>query len=409
MKKTLFVLAVVLLPLIAQAKTLEFSAWVPYWKKTAAVAEIQTELDKITTLMPFAYEVKVDGTIWDPMKITKEPWISLIASARAKNIKIIPSILWTDGLAIQKVLATKKSRDAHIKQINDLVKNNNWSGIDIDYESKTVGSFNTFSAFIRDLAKALKKDSGPTGRKILSCTIEPRLPPASRFLSIPEKIQYANDYYKLNQYCDEIRIMAYDQQTIDLKLNQQKRQGGFYAPVADIDFVKKVVAYASYQLDPRKIILGVANYGYEYQIIDKNKYYDYKKLRSLTYKTFVDLVASAGVTPTRNNAGELSFVYQKDLPAGQAGGETRFVVISDSLAIASKIQLAKDLGLKGVALFKVDGESDPNLWSVIKWLIVNHKTPPDLKWRSGGVLGLSWACRTVIHPLSTVLVEWTCC
>ncbi len=359
MKKAFFVLLILLIPVVSQAKTLEFSAWVPYWKKTMAVAETQANLSKLNTIMPFSYEVKSDGTVWDAMKINQTPWPDLLIKARAKKIKIIPSILWTDGQAIQKVLATKKSRDAHIKQISDLVKNNNFNGIDIDYESKTVGSFNTFSVFIRDLARELSKNPDRTGKKILSCTIEPRLPPSSRFLAIPTEIQYANDYLKLNQYCDEIRIMAYDQMAVDIKLNQRKRQGDFYAPVADFDFVKKEVAYASHQIKPSKIVLGVANYGYEYQIIDQVKFYDYKKLRALTYESFMALAVSVEATPIRNNAGELSFIYQKD-------GQTRFVVLSDSVAIASKIKLAKNLGLKGIALFKIDGESDPNLWAVIK-------------------------------------------
>lgn len=354
MKKTLLILVVIFLPLLSQAATLQFSAWVPYWKKAGAVPETQANLSKLNTIMPFSYEVKTDGTIWDSMRIAKDPWPAMLSSARAQKVKIIPSILWNNGTAIQKVLSTKKSRDAHIKQISDLVKANNWDGIDIDYESKTVNSFNTFSAFIRDLSISLHKD-----KKVLSCTIEPRLPPTSRFTKVPEEIQYANDYVKLNTYCDEVRIMAYDQMTADLLLNKRKKSLGYYAPVADIDFVKKVVAYASHQIKLSKIVLGVANYGYAYQIIDRGTYYDYKKLSALNYKTFMDLAKSTNSTPVRNAAGELSFIYQKE-------GQTRFATLSDSVAIAAKIKLAKNLGLKGVTLFKVDGESDPNLWSVVK-------------------------------------------
>ncbi len=376
MKRTILtsVLFVVCLPIMAQAATpkIQFSVWVPYWKGATPMVETQANLAKLAVVMPFSYEVKADGTIWDPMKISQDRWASLLASARAQKVKIIPTIMWSDGAAIQKVLSTQKSRLAHIKQISDIVKSNNWSGIDIDYESKTVQSFNTFSAFIRDLSTALHKN-----KKILSCTIEPRLPPTSRFTVVPEEIQYANDYTKLNQYCDEVRIMAYDQMTADILLNQRKKSLGYYAPVADIDFVKKVIAYASHQINPAKIVIGVANYGYAYQVIDKGTYYDYKKLSALSYKTFYDLAKSTGSTPVRNDAGELSFVYYKTVPPASNSGDgsisspqgtrqTRFATLSDSVAIASKIKLTKNLGLKGVALFKIDGESDPGLWAIIK-------------------------------------------
>ncbi len=354
MKKVLFLLFILLIPAISQAKALEFSAWVPYWKKTAASAEATTHLNQLTTLSPFSYEVNDDGTIKDPMKISQEPWVSLLASARAKKVKLIPAILWNDGQAIQKTMATKKTRDAQIKQITDIVKANNYDGIDIDYEGKTTAVFKTFGLFLKDLSIQLHKN-----KKVLVCTIEPRLPPTSRFLTVPEEIEYSNDYKMINTYCDEVRLMAYDQMTADILLNRRNKSVGLYAPVADISFVKKVVGYAHQQIAYNKIVIGVANYGYAYQVIDKGTFYDYKKLSALTYKTFMDLAASTGSTPKRNNAGELSFTYFKD-------GQSRYAVISDSVAIASKVKLAKNLGLKGIALFKVDGESDPNLWTALR-------------------------------------------
>lgn len=356
MKRALFCLVILLLPLISFGATtkLQFSAWVPYWKKTAATAETAAHLSQLSTVLPFSYEVSSTGVIKDPMKISQEPWATLITEAKAKKIKIIPSILWTNNSGIKEVMSTQKSRLAHIKQISDLVKANNFDGIDIDYENKPAEVFYTFGAFIRSLSIELHKNN-----KILSCTIEPRLPPTSRFTSIPEEIRYANNYEIFNRYCDEVRIMAYDQMTVDLLLNKRKKSLGYYTPVADIDFVEKVLAYANHEINYRKVVLGVVNYGYAYQIIDKGTYYDYKKLSALSYKTFYDLAKSTGSTPTRDAAGELSFVYQKE-------GQKRIAVLSDSVAIASKIKLAKNIGLKGVVLFKVDGESDPNLWNVFK-------------------------------------------
>ncbi|MFA6476025.1 MAG: glycosyl hydrolase family 18 protein [Candidatus Paceibacterota bacterium] len=354
MKKVLFLLLILSLPVISQAKALEFSAWVPYWKKTAASAETTAHLNQLASISPFSYEVKANGVIWDPMKVSQEPWVSLLSSARAKKVKIIPTIMWNDGQAIQKTMATKKNRDAHIKQIVDIVNTKNYAGIDIDYEGKTTAVFKTFGLFLKDLSTQLHKN-----KKVLVCTVEPRLPPSSRFLNIPEEIEYANDYKMINTYCDEVRLMAYDQMTADIILNRRNKSAGLYTPVADISFVKKVVAYAHQQISYNKIVLSVANYGYAYQVIDKGTFYDYKKLSALSYKTFMELAQSTNSTPVRNSAGELAFAYTKE-------GQNRYAVLSDSVAIATKVKLAKNLGLKGVALFKVDGESDPNLWTVLK-------------------------------------------
>jgi spore germination protein YaaH len=336
------------------ANPLVFSAWVPYWKKTLAMPEAVSHLSQIKTVSPFSFEVKKDGTITDPMKLGKDPWPSLLEAAKAKKVKIVPSILWTDGVAMHTNLYSVKKRQVHINNIVNLVKTNNFDGIDIDYETKLAESKTYFSKFIKELAVKLHAN-----KKILICTIEPRTPDESRFNIIPENLRVSNDYPTLAKYCDEVRLMAYDQMRIDLRLNETKGANAYYAPVSDPDWVSKIVTVAKKEIPASKLVLGVANYGYEYEVTEKGSSRTYKKLRALNYVTMTSLASSVGATPTRNSAGELSFTYQKD-------GKTRYVSFSDSLAIADKVALAKKFNLKGVILFKVDGEADPKLWEVLK-------------------------------------------
>jgi len=44
----------------------------------------------------------------------------------------------------------------------------------------------------------------------------------------------------------------------------------------------------------------------------------------------------------------------------------RYLVWSDAKAIADKVALAKRLGVRGVAIFKIDGGEDPGMWGVLK-------------------------------------------
>lgn len=346
-------------PIALNAATLEFSAWLPYWKKNIANEETLANLNSIDTLSPFSFEVAKDGTIKDAMKLKQAPWPEIIGAARAKKVKIVPSILWNDGPAIEKLMSTKKGRQGQIKQIVKIVEDNKFDGIDIDYENKTEKVIRTFAAFIRELSQELDKKN-----KILSCTIEPRLPPESRFLIIPEIISYSNDYAILNRYCDEVRIMAYDQGRADITLNQRNK-GAYYAPVADPRFVEKVINFTAKQINKKKLVIGLANYGYEYQITDKNKYYDYKKLRSLSRNDFINLAQSHNVAPVRDVAGELSFSYQATTSSATSS-PLRFAVYSDTEAQIAKIKLAKTLGVKGVALFRLAGESEPSFWEALK-------------------------------------------
>ena len=361
MKKVLpifvfIILCAIAAPLFARAaaKPLSYAAWVPYWKKAGGSAEALAHLNSLNELSPFSYEVKPDGTITDTMKINNDPWPVLLAAARTAKVKIIPTISWVNGDQIQATLVSSSARTAHINAIVSIVASSGFDGIDIDYENKKAETNLPFALFIKALSIALH-DKG----KVLSCTIEPRTPLADRFVKPPKTIEYANDYVTINRRCDSVRILTYGQSTIDLQLNRAKGGTTVYAPVADDVWVKKVLAETTKTIKPGIIMLGVPTFGYEYELTKSGKLYQYKKLRSVTYKQATDLTASVAATPVRNIAGELSFTYQQ-------ATSTRLVWYADAAVVVDKVALAKRYGLRGVAVFKIDGEDDTVLWKALK-------------------------------------------
>ncbi|MCR4275737.1 MAG: glycosyl hydrolase family 18 protein [Candidatus Wolfebacteria bacterium] len=373
------------LSLAATKKPFYYAGWIPFWKQQTGAHEISLNLEKLKELSPFSYEVKSNGTLVDKLKINEGFWPGWLSAVRDMNIKIIPTIAWFDGDGIDALLSNKKKRIAHENAITKLVKDQKYDGIDIDYEAKLAETNPYFSLFIEGLAIRLH----PL-KKILSCTIEPRMPVSSRYsqTNTPEDYLYANDYKILNKFCDEVRIMAYDQGLIDIKLDVEKGDGKLYAPVADVDWVKKILDEAVKTINPKKIMLGVPTYGYEYQVKWDNGVLIYERLRSHTFVQAIERASSTGRTPLRNSAGELSFTYttstwvggvspslnfivaSNQQPAELAslgnGSVLRYVSFSDADAIKQKIDLAKKMGLRGVVFFKFDGEQDPLFWRVIK-------------------------------------------
>ena len=364
-----------ILPNLSFAAPFQISGWIPYWRTAQGTADALAHIGDFTQISPFGFTVKNDGTLADTMNIGTTSWQTLIAAARAKGVKVIPTVMWSDTDAIDKVLSNTKLRKAHVQNIINMLNAGNFDGVDIDYEGKKDSDENYFSLFLQELWNE-------SGKRLVVCSIEPRTPLDSRFAVIPQNITYANDFVAINKYCDQVRIMTYDQGIIDLKLD--KAAQGLYEPIADTAWVEKVVKLAEQQISKKKIVIGVATYGHEYQVTRTSDGFQYNFLTSFDPDYALGIAQSFGIIPSRNTAGELSFVYvPTSTPAtlAQAGvanngttteqgnvgiGTFNFVSWSDASAIADKIALAKKLGVLGIAIFKIDGGEDPGLWKILK-------------------------------------------
>lgn len=359
------------------AATIPFdkAVWIPYWRKTEGASSTLANLKSITQISPFAYELQTDGTLKNVMKIEEEPWVTLLAAAKNKKIKIYPTILSYPHNEKEKniqylLLAQRKSRKAHIADIVALVTKNKFDGIDIDYEAKLAETRPYFSDFLTELGTTLHKKN-----KKLICTIEARTPPDSRYATtskeVLSKVEYANDYKVIGKVCDQVRIMAYDQAGDDAKLViENKNSNSIYKPVADIEWIKKVLNYAMFSIPAKKIILGVPTYGYKYEIIPATATSGimYSRIGSMNFNYADELARSLNIPPVRNSSGELSFTYATStgVDGASLGKMKQFLVwYSDAIAIADKIRIAKLYKIGGIVVFKIDGGNDPKIWSVL--------------------------------------------
>lgn len=377
----------------AHAAGLEVSGWLPYWREASSTARAYEHLDQLTEINPFIYDVKADGTLKDYAGITEEPWTSLLAEAKRRKVRVIPTIMWSDAAAMHRILGNAKTRVALEDEILAEVEKHGFDGIDIDFEGKWYETRDFYSTFLKGLQMRFPK-------KWVMCTIEARTPLTSRYESTPppDAGKYANDYVAINKYCDRVRIMAYDQGAIDLALNKAANQTP-YVPVGDVRWVEKAVKEALKVIPRHKISIGVATYGYEYEVQPlAEKGFKYERQWALNPKYALDLMAEYGVRAQRNSAGELSFTYipahtekgdptvgpafQQIQNAGITLGATNSTVVgntatvvtdgvynivwwSDAKAIEDKIKLAKRLGLRGISIFKIDGGEDPALWDIL--------------------------------------------
>lgn len=385
------------MPASAFAASLEVSGWIPYWRTEAGTKAARSHIEQFSEVNPFAYSVKSDGSLTDTAKISQSDWQRLFKDARKENVRVVPTLMWSDTDNIHKVLSNPSSRASHIKAIMEMVSRNGFDGVDIDYEGKKAETRDYYSSFLRELSIELKKGNS---QKWLQCTIEARMPLEARFSGTPPaNIEYANDLPRVNQYCDRVRVMTYDQQTADVQLNR-KYTGQPYGPVADDAWVEKVVNYMDNDINRNKMVLGIPTYGNIYQLMPSTSgnSFSYIKLEAFNPAYGDDIAEEYGLTPERGPSGEMELTYvpkggskslatQKDLerlaPKGtdsaylaSAGAlayakkekkqtPVTYLTWSDEGAIEEKVELAEKLGVAGVAVFKIDGGFDPGMWDVL--------------------------------------------
>ena len=369
------------------AYTGEVAGWLPWWTDSAGIKSATKNIKKLDTIYPFSFEVSASGEIIDKAGMGDKEWKDFIKLAKKNNVEVIPSIAWFDGDQIGAMISDADKREDHIDAIVRIVKKGKYDGINIDYEGKNAENINDFSVFLKELKKELKS-------KLLTCAIEARTPAVDLYTVVPNPLTYANDYKAIGQYCDRIELMTYDQQHADLTLNA-KRAALPYVPLADKEWVEKVIKLALADFPKEKVLVGIATYGRAWDItVAPGNYQDYTRVASLNHPRIKELSESVYKTPIGYSAGGeavMSYfpedsVYKAlsslPVPEGTPKGyentarallfatmaktpvKVRFITYNDAVSAQDKLNLATKYNVRGVTFFKIDGEEDPNIWKL---------------------------------------------
>ena len=225
-------------------------ASLPYWNMALGTATVLANRGDFTEASPWMYGLSPGGQIVAQYPPGQEAAVAAsLDRLRAARLPIVPTLANVTGgqfvyQPVARILNTPSLAQAHVAAIAQLVRQQGYAGIDIDYEDLHATDRDAFRSFIAGLGTALHAEG-----KILSVAVFAKTTDAGY-----DQRNVAQDYAAIGSAADQVRLMAYD-------YHWATSPPG---PVAPIWWVRDVLRYARTQVPTHKIILGVPLYGYDW-------------------------------------------------------------------------------------------------------------------------------------------------
>ena len=205
---------------------------------------LNESLKYLTYLSIFSYRVNSDGSL---NSIADEKLIDQALNYNVAPIMVITNTKENGGFdseLVSKLLTSSEYQEKLLNQILTTLKSKRYYGLNIDFEYVNPNDKDNFRVFVNRVKNRIK----PEGFD-LSIALAPKVSSTQKGL-----LYEAHDYEELGKIVDRVIIMTYE-------------WGYTYGPamaVAPLNKVRQVIDYAKQVIDPKKIYMGIPNYGYDF-------------------------------------------------------------------------------------------------------------------------------------------------
>lgn len=239
-----------------------------------------------------------------------------------------------DGALVHTLLNDTVKQNLFIHQLIDTLTAYRFKGINIDFEELNESTNQPLTRFQKNLYTALH------ARKLL----------VTQDMS-PNNDDY--DFKSLSDYNDYVILMAYDQ------FNNKNLAG----PISAQKWVENSLDQAASKMDSRKIILGLAGYGYDWSSWTDEEGKTKRWVKDCTYAEAIDHASAAHATiDFDNDSYNLHYTYtEKPLEPGSPLIKHE-VWFTDAATTFNIMRFADEYGLAGTAIWRM-GSEDQRIWN----------------------------------------------
>ncbi len=271
----------------------------------------------------FGYTPDREGRLHNPYPSDETAFLSL---ARQQGIKALAAVHnyaggGFDGALAHRLLTDDGARRRVAGEILRVMEKG-YAGVNIDLENVPPADRGAFTAFIEELAARLR----PAGYAVTVAV------PAKTGDDPRDGWSGAFDYGALGRAADAVMVMAYDEHWL----------GGDPGPVASIGWVDRVARYAAASIPPRKVLLGIACYGYDWAP---------GRAAAVSAPRAINRARALGVPLSWDEAAQVPWYrYYDERGAGHV------VYFENASSMAAKVDLVERHGLGGIALWRLGFE-----------------------------------------------------
>jgi spore germination protein YaaH len=234
------------------------------------------------------------------------------------------------GDVAKTLLESVPNRNRFRANLINILKNNNYKGVNLDIEGIYSSNRNHYTTFLSEIYSTLKP---------LGYTISVSVP--AKTVDNPKYTwNYAYDYASIAKYADYVLLMTYD----------EHYPGGAPGPVASIEWVTNVVKYALTVIPKEKIYFGLAAYGYDWSGNETKAY---------SINGCYNLAVNNGATILWDSTAKCPYFTYTD-----SAGVVHTVWYENSMSIQPKLDLVNSYNLAGVGIWRL-GLENSDFWSSI--------------------------------------------
>ncbi|MGG1592490.1 glycosyl hydrolase family 18 protein [Terribacillus saccharophilus] len=230
------------------------------------------------------------------------------------------------------VMNDEEAKSNFINQLVKLAAENDFTGVNIDFEAIYPEDRDFYSNLIKDTTEALKEHNIKT---MVSVPAKDTDDPANDW-------SWPYDYEEIGEYADHVQVMTYDE------------HGSWSEPgsVASIDWMKRILTFATESINPDKIVMGVPAYGYDWNLSnpDQNELIEWDKIHST--------IDDYNIEPMYDEETMSShFKYTEE-------NQEHVVWFEDERSLQKKSSLTNTYSIAGVSVYALGHESE-SFWKAI--------------------------------------------